>query len=107
MQSNQANPESGVEPIYRVRLTDPQARWAAYAIEEVSALEWDNGTKLPYLEGRTLFFTEPSEEVIYVFLDALENQLRDECYADGVEYPRSAATLAGKLRKAREEGQLP
>ena len=81
---------------YKIRLTALQAGWAKYAIEQVSALEWEANEQPPHLDDRTLVFPEPSEQVVLVFLDALENQLSDECQADGVTYPAPDMSQIGR-----------
>ena len=36
---------------YKIRLTEPQRRWAEHAIAEVMGLEFEAGETLPYLDG--------------------------------------------------------
>jgi hypothetical protein len=92
---------------YKIRLTEPQRLWAERAIAEIMALEFEPGEAVPHLDGRTLLIPPSSEQAVLAFLDVLENQVRDESSADGVEYPRTAATLARKVRDAHEHGALP
>jgi hypothetical protein len=107
LETNAESSKNNQSREYKIRLTEPQRRWAEYAIAEMMALEFEPGENVLYLDGRTLAIPPSSEQAILAFLDVLENQVRDQSYADGVEYPRSAGTLARRVRAANEQGFLP